>query len=114
MSQDDVNEQTRNNYAIEAYTMGEDHLLKLFCGGECIVTICTPAEPHISQFIVYNQDGLDEDDVEDPNLVVKRFPVRTSVNDAWREAVRFGYAHALSRMMVVDKRRDRELEELAA
>lgn len=115
MSQTEANEQTRRNYALEAFTLGEENFLQIRCGGEIFATVTAPSgAPVPTEFVVYNGTGLNDEDEEDAKLVVKRFPVRLDINDAWREAARFGYQHALAKMMTADVREEREAYGLAA
>lgn len=115
MSQIEANEQARRNYALEAFTLGEENFLQIRCGEEILATVCAPAgAPVPTEFVVYNGTGLNDEDEEDAKLIAKRFPVRTSTNDAWREAAKFGYNHALAKMMIPDAREDREAYSFAA
>ncbi len=115
MSQIEANEQARRNYALEAFTLGEENFLQIRCGGEVIATVTAPAGPSVpTEFVVFNGNGMTEDDEEDPKLVVKRFPTRGDSNAAWREAARFGYQHALAKMMTQDVREEREAYGLVA
>ena len=45
---------------------------------------------------------------------VKRFPTRGDTSSAWRDAARFGYLHALAKMMTQDARDEREAYGLVA
>jgi hypothetical protein len=110
------NEVARRNYAITTETFDCENMLQIKCGGEVLVTVTAPAGPPVAEvFAVYNGNGLDEND-EDMAIsdAVKTFPVKGDVNDAWRQAARYGYLHALGVMMTRDAREEREAYEFAA
>jgi hypothetical protein len=110
MSDIDANERARQFYAVEAHTFDEDYFLQIHCGDEVLVTVSAVPNPESpEEFVVYNGIGLDDNDEEDQNAVAKRFDVDINPMDAWREAARFGYIHALSKMMIPDRRNDREI-----
>jgi len=114
--QNTQNEVARRNYALTTETHDCENMLQIKCGGEILVTVCQPAGPTVpTEFLVFNGDGLD---AEDNDLTaadaVKVFPVRLDVNDAWRQAARFGYLHALARMMTADIRQEVEDMEMIA
>ena len=113
MTDTEATELARRNYAIEALTLGEENFLQIHCGDEILVTVSSPCgNEDPGEFIVYNGTGMNEDDEEDPRLIAKRFPVGDITAEAWREAARFGYLHALSKVMIPDARRDRESSDL--
>ena len=100
------NEIERRNYALVSSTFDAEHFLQISCGGEVLVTVTAPAGPAVPEtFCVFNGNGLTEED-EDmaEGDAVKRFAARGDVNDAWRQAARFGYQHALAKMMTADVR----------
>lgn len=109
MSHQEANEQARRNYAIEAFTLGEEYFLQLNCGEEILATVSADNSEDPAEFVVFNGTGMTDEDEEDPTSVSRRFPVSTNPMDAWREAARYGYLHALSKMMVPDQRADREI-----
>jgi hypothetical protein len=110
MSDIDTNERARQFYALEAHTFDEDYFLQIHCGENVLVTVsASPSPDSPDEFVVYNGIGLDDNDEEDLNAVAKRFVVDINPMDAWREAVRFSYLHALSKMMLPDQRSDREI-----
>lgn len=106
----------RRNYALTVNTFDVENFLQISCGDEILVTVCAPAGPSIpNQFVVFNGTGLDEDDNDlDISEAAKVFKVKTCVGDAWREAARHGYLHALSKLMIPDSREDREAYDFAA
>ena len=110
------NEIARRNYALTTQTFDSEHFLQISCGGEVLVTVCTPAGPSVpEEFIVHNGTGLDDQDEDLPvNQAVKRFPTRGDTSSAWRDAARFGYLHALAKMMTQDVRDEREAYGLVA
>lgn len=114
MSQQEANEQARRNYAIEAFTLGEEYFLQLHCGEDILATVSADNPEDPEEFVVYNGTGMTEEDEVDPESVSKRFPVAINPMDAWREAARYGYLHALSKMMVPDQRADREIYSFSA
>lgn len=110
------NEVARRNYALTTQTFDCEFMLQIKCGGEILATVTQPAGPSVpEEFLVFNGDGLD---AEDNDLTaadaVKVFKVKGEARDAWREAARYGYLHALSKMMVPDAREDREAYGMAA
>ena len=107
-----ANENARRNYSLHTDTFDCEHMLQISCGGEILVTICQPAGPSIAQaFLVFNGNGLDEEEADlGPEDAVKIFKVEDEdVNGAWREAVKFGYGHALAKMMCADAKAERLL-----
>ena len=100
----------RRNYALTVETFDCDNFLRISCAGELLVTVTRGVGDAEDHFLVFNGDGLDEegDDLE-ASKAAKRFQIHECVNEAWREASRYGYLHALSKMMVPDQRVDRQL-----
>lgn len=104
----EANELARRNYAIHAETFGEEFYLQISCGDEILTTISAgPYQVEPTEFVVYNGTGLDENDEDDPSSIVRRFAIDNEPMDTWREASRYCYLHALSRMMVPDQRNAR-------
>lgn len=115
MSQIEANEQARRNYALEAYTLGEENFLQIRCGSVIMATVSAPSGPAVpEEFIIYNGTGLNDEDEEDAKLIVKRFPTRGDLNAAWRDATRYGYQHVLAKMMTADIREENEAYGLVA
>lgn len=107
-----ANENARRNYSLHTDTFDAEHMLQISCGGEILVTICQPAGPSIAEvFYVFNGTGLADDDTDlGAEDAVKIFKVEDEdVNSAWREAVKFGYGHALAKMMCADAKAERLL-----
>lgn len=116
MSQIEANEQARRNYALEAFTLGEENFLQIRCGGEILTTVCAATGPAVPQFfIVHNGTGLDDDDNDLPTAkAIKIVAAEGDPAEAWRIAARYGYLHALGRMMTADQREERDLYGVAA
>ena len=111
--QDYQNEIARRNYALSVETFDCEHLLQISCGDELLVTVCQPIESDF--FAVFNGNGLDENDEDlGPKDAVKLFANKGDINEAWRQAARFGYLHALGKMMTADQRDERETYGLVA
>ena len=105
----------RRNYALTAETFDCEHFLRISCADEALATVTQGIGKYVNFFLVFNEDGLDEFDADlDANMAVKRIEIHECVNEAWREAARFGYLHALSKLMVPDQRADRQLFPMSA
>jgi hypothetical protein len=106
----------RSNYALTADTQETEHFLQLSCDGQVLVTVTRDYdEGEAHTFLVFNGDGLDEDGGDlTADHAVRMFPVKLVLGDAWREAVRFAYLHALAKMMIADARDERDGYGLAA
>jgi hypothetical protein len=107
------NEIARRNYALTTATFDCEHLIQIYCGDEVLVTVCQPIESDF--FAVFNGNGLDSEDNDLTNSdAVKLFAMKGDENGAWRQAARFGYLHALGKMMTADEREERETYGLVA
>jgi hypothetical protein len=108
------NEIARRNYALTAQTFDCEHLLQISCGDEILVTVNRPVETNM--FAVFNGNGLDEEENDLPIDNAVKLIAFTSAdeNDAWRQIARFGYLHALGKMMTADQREERETYGLVA
>jgi len=105
MSIDD--EIARRNYALTTATFDCEHLVQISCGGEILATVCNP-NGHPDYFAVFNGNGLDDEDNDlGHEHAIKLFDTLDE-QDAWRQAVRYGYLHALGKMMTADKRLEDE------
>lgn len=107
-----IDEIARRNYALTTETFDCEHMLQIKCGGEVLVTVCEPVDSDF--FAVFNGNGLNGDDEDLPiDQAVKLFS-RGNEKEAWRQAARFGYLHALGKMMTHDTREDREVYGMVA
>lgn len=107
----------RTNYALTTETFDMDHYLQISCGGTILATVMH-SNTQENMFLVFNGDGLneDEDDSEmSDDQAVKQIAFTSNrINDAWREIARFGYLHALGKMMIEDARNERDEFSFAA
>jgi len=102
----------RRNYALTTQTFDCENMLQISCGGEILVTVCEPVDSDF--FAVFNGNGLDEEDGDLPISEAVKLFARGNEKEAWRQAARFGYLHALGKMMTQDAREDREAYGMVA
>jgi len=109
-----MNDLARQNYALTAETFDVEHFLQISCGDEVLVTVCAPAGPTESDFfVVFNGTGLDDDDNDLTEKDAVKLFARGHETEAWRQAARFGYLHALGKLMIQDKRDEEDALERA-
>ena len=96
----------RRNYALTTETLDMENFLQISCAGETLATVCSP-QGRGEFFAVFNGNGLDDEDNDlHEKDAVKLFSTAADDADAWRQAVRYGYLHALGKMMTADKREE--------